>query len=85
MTSAEPPKYIKILLMLKKKDEVSDEFFHQYWRGNHVDLAIANKKFTDKVIRYNQVSSLRLDSFIVQTYRLSETPLIIYVFEGSAC
>ncbi|KAF2489791.1 hypothetical protein BU16DRAFT_420422, partial [Lophium mytilinum] len=47
-------KYIKVSLMLKKRDEVTDEFFHQYWRGNHVDLAMANQKFMEKVVRYNQ-------------------------------
>ncbi|KAF2735797.1 hypothetical protein EJ04DRAFT_188757 [Polyplosphaeria fusca] len=46
--------FIRIQLCLKKKDEVSDEFFHDYWKGNHVKLALENKKFTDKVIRYNQ-------------------------------
>jgi hypothetical protein len=47
--------YIRVQLCLKKKDEVSDEFFHNYWKGNHVKLALENKKFRDKVIRYNQV------------------------------
>ncbi|KAL1611845.1 hypothetical protein SLS60_000066 [Paraconiothyrium brasiliense] len=46
--------YIRVQLCLKKKDEVSDEFFHDYWKGNHVKLALQNKKFRDKVIRYNQ-------------------------------
>ncbi|KAF2468934.1 uncharacterized protein BDR25DRAFT_230196 [Lindgomyces ingoldianus] len=53
---AEPvnPPYVRVMLCLKKKDEVTDEFFHDYWKGNHVKLALENKKFVDKVIRYNQ-------------------------------
>ncbi|KAL5371326.1 hypothetical protein DPSP01_014345 [Paraphaeosphaeria sporulosa] len=46
--------YIRVQLCIKKKDEVSDKFFHDYWKGNHVKLALENKKFVDKVIRYNQ-------------------------------
>jgi hypothetical protein len=46
---------LRVQLCLKKKDDVTDEFFHDYWRGNHVKLALENKKFVDKVIRYNQV------------------------------
>ena len=49
------PPFIRVQLCLKKKDEVSDEFFHNYWKGNHVKLALENKNFVDKVIRYNQV------------------------------
>ncbi|KAF2681421.1 hypothetical protein K458DRAFT_391809 [Lentithecium fluviatile CBS 122367] len=45
---------LRVQLCLKKKDEVTDEFFHDYWRGNHVKLALENKKFVDKVVRYNQ-------------------------------
>ena len=47
---------LRVQLCLKKKDDVTDEFFHDYWRGNHVKLALENKKFVDKVVRYNQVS-----------------------------
>ncbi|KAF2251958.1 hypothetical protein BU26DRAFT_561739 [Trematosphaeria pertusa] len=46
--------YIRVQLMLQKKDEVTEEFFHNYWKTNHVKLALENKKFVDKVIRYNQ-------------------------------
>ncbi|KAF2440514.1 hypothetical protein P171DRAFT_319014, partial [Karstenula rhodostoma CBS 690.94] len=45
---------IRVQLCIKKKDEVSDEFFHDYWKVNHVKLALENKKFCEKVIRYNQ-------------------------------
>ncbi|ORY15282.1 EthD domain-containing protein, partial [Clohesyomyces aquaticus] len=48
------PPCIRIMLCLKKKDEVTDEFFHDYWKGNHVKLALENAKFVDKVLRYNQ-------------------------------
>jgi hypothetical protein len=58
MAEPEALPFIRVQLCLKKKDEVTDEFFHNYWKGNHVRLALENKKFVDKVIRYNQVSSL---------------------------
>ncbi|KAF2011498.1 hypothetical protein BU24DRAFT_282677 [Aaosphaeria arxii CBS 175.79] len=45
---------IRVQLCLKKKDEVTDDFFHNYWKGNHVNLALENKNFVDCVIRYNQ-------------------------------
>ncbi|KAF2264729.1 hypothetical protein CC78DRAFT_543778 [Lojkania enalia] len=53
---AEPTKLpcVRVQLCLKKKDDVSDEFFHNYWKGNHVKLALENKKFASNVIRYNQ-------------------------------
>jgi hypothetical protein len=49
---------LRVQLCLKKKDDVTDEFFHDYWRGNHVKLALENPKFVDKVVRYNQVCCL---------------------------
>jgi hypothetical protein len=49
---------IRVQLCLMKKDEVTDEFFHNYWRGNHVKLALENRKFVEKVLRYNQVSCI---------------------------
>jgi hypothetical protein len=48
--------FIRIQLCINKKDEVTDQFFHDYWRGNHVKLALENEKFKNKVIRYNQVN-----------------------------
>lgn len=52
--------HIRVQLCLQKKDEVTDAFFHDYWRGNHVKLALENKKFKEKVIRYNQACLLCL-------------------------
>jgi hypothetical protein len=47
--------FIRVQLYIKKKDDITDQFFHDYWRGNHVKLALENKNFVDRVIRYNQV------------------------------
>lgn len=48
-------KYVKISLYLNKLDDISNEQFTNYWRTNHVKLAMKNKTFTDRVRRYNQV------------------------------
>lgn len=52
----EPGKYLKVTVFVKKKPEVTDEYFHAYWANNHIVPALANKNFMDKVRRYNQVS-----------------------------
>ena len=48
-------KYLKITLCLNKRDDLTNAEFSDYWRTNHVDLAMNNKTFTDRVRRYNQV------------------------------
>lgn len=52
-----PGQYVKISLYLKKLPHISDDYFHAYWANNHLVPAFANKKFMDKVRRYNQVGS----------------------------
>ncbi|OAA57404.1 Dimeric alpha-beta barrel [Niveomyces insectorum RCEF 264] len=49
-----PGKYLKVSLFLRKKPDVSDEYFHAYWRNNHLKPAFANETFAGKVRRYNQ-------------------------------
>ena len=51
-----PPKYVKIMLYLHKKPDMTLEQFQEHWKGQHVKLALENEKFVDKVRRYNQVS-----------------------------
>jgi hypothetical protein len=63
-----PGKYLKISLYLKKKPEVTDEYFHAYWANNHIAPALLNKDFVSKVRRYNQVSPALL----------RKTPLVEY-------
>jgi hypothetical protein len=80
MAEPENLPFIRVQLCLKKKDEVTDEFFHNYWKGNHVKLALENKKFVDKVIRYNQVSLLTPsfpDSNITPSYDPLRTLLML--------
>jgi hypothetical protein len=50
-----PGKYIKVSLFLRKKDDVSDEFFHAYWANNHLIPAFRNETFMSKARRYCQV------------------------------
>ncbi|KAK5712555.1 hypothetical protein LTR17_017936 [Elasticomyces elasticus] len=47
--------YIKISLFLKKLPNVSDEFFHNHWETQHIDIAKRNKTFMAKTRKYNQV------------------------------
>lgn len=47
-------KYVKITMFLKKLPHVSQEYFSAYWANNHVAPALRNKKFREKVRRYNQ-------------------------------
>ncbi|CAK7233734.1 hypothetical protein SCUCBS95973_008696 [Sporothrix curviconia] len=49
-----PEKYLKVSLYLRKLPEVSDEYFHGYWRNNHLVPAFANETFMSKVRKYNQ-------------------------------
>lgn len=51
-----PGKYLKVSLFLRKLPNVSDEYFHGYWRNNHLVPAFANETFMSKVRKYNQVS-----------------------------
>ncbi|KAK3076220.1 hypothetical protein LTS18_013590, partial [Coniosporium uncinatum] len=46
--------YVKVSLYLKKIADISDEQFHQHWKGQHVEIAMRNKTFTDRVRKYNQ-------------------------------
>lgn len=50
-----PGKYAKVSLFLRKRPDLSDEYFHAYWANNHVTPAFENKIFMEKVRRYNQV------------------------------
>ncbi|KAK0948029.1 hypothetical protein LTR29_000553 [Friedmanniomyces endolithicus] len=51
----EDKQYLKISLFLRKQPHVSDEFFHQHWETQHVDVALRNKTFAAKARKYNQV------------------------------
>ncbi|KAF2099273.1 hypothetical protein NA57DRAFT_74775 [Rhizodiscina lignyota] len=46
--------YVKISLFLKKLPNISDEQFHEHWKGQHVKLAMQNKLFANKTRKYNQ-------------------------------
>jgi len=61
--------FIRVQLCLMKQDEVTDEFFHNYWRGNHVKLALENKKFVEKV--YGITKSVVSPEPLLQTFTYS--------------
>ncbi|KIV98510.1 uncharacterized protein PV09_09687 [Verruconis gallopava] len=54
--SAKP--YLKISLFIKKLPQISAEQFRAHWKGQHVDIAKANKTFMKNVRKYNQVHIL---------------------------
>lgn len=49
-----PKQYLKVSLFLKKIPTISDEQFHEHWKGQHVRIAIENKVFMGKTRKYNQ-------------------------------
>ncbi|KAK4561070.1 hypothetical protein LTR86_005025 [Recurvomyces mirabilis] len=52
---AERKHYLKISFFLKKQPHLTDEQFHQHWKGPHADIALRNKTFVAKTRKYNQV------------------------------
>jgi hypothetical protein len=63
-------KKIRIMLFIKKLDDISDQQFHSYWKKHHVDMAMKVEAFKDKTRRYSQVLPLRsqLKAFPLGTY-----------------
>ncbi|KAK5724264.1 Mediator of RNA polymerase II transcription subunit 7 [Elasticomyces elasticus] len=47
--------YLKISLFLKKQPNITEEFFHEHWKTQHVDVALRNRTFASKARKYNQV------------------------------
>lgn len=50
-----PGKYIKITIFLKKKADITDEYFHAYWLHNHTHQFLKTKAFKTLVRKYSQV------------------------------
>ncbi|KAI6784980.1 uncharacterized protein J7T54_008074 [Emericellopsis cladophorae] len=49
-----PGRYIKISLFLKRRPDVTEEYFHAYWLHNHTNLFLGVKAFKELVRKYNQ-------------------------------
>ncbi|KAL3470508.1 hypothetical protein BJX99DRAFT_264189 [Aspergillus californicus] len=47
-------KYVKIMMYLKRRPDVSDEQFHHRWSKEHVEIALSNPVFKSKILRFNQ-------------------------------
>lgn len=57
--------YYRILLLFKKRPDVTEEYFHTHWKTVHADLTMAGKNIGVRVSRYVQVSSpIILSSFL---------------------
>ncbi|KAI1387357.1 uncharacterized protein F4822DRAFT_280046 [Hypoxylon trugodes] len=50
-------KLVKLTFLIKKRDDISLEEFHRYWRENHRKLAVSTPIFREKVVRYTQYHS----------------------------
>lgn len=50
-----PGPYFKVTIFFRKRADLTDDYFHTYWRKNHCDLALDSKVFMGKVRRYSQV------------------------------
>lgn len=49
--------YYHIMLLFKKRPDVTEEYFHMHWKTVHADLTVAGKNIGIMVSRYVQVSS----------------------------
>lgn len=47
--------YLKVSLFLKKLPSITDEQFHNHWKGTHKDVALQIPLFKQVVRKYNQV------------------------------
>ena len=54
-----PAKLVKVSLFLKKRPDISDDYFRAYWYHNHRVLFVDTKAFRKYVRKYNQVSAPR--------------------------
>lgn len=50
-----PGKYIRVSIQIKKRPDVSFEYFSAYWANNHVAKTAADIRGSSPVKRYNQV------------------------------
>jgi hypothetical protein len=46
---------VKIMMFIKKKPEIESELFRKHWWTTHVDIAMSNPIFREKVQRFSQV------------------------------
>lgn len=61
-----PGKYIKVTIFLKKKDGITDEYFHSYWLHNHTHRFLKTKAFKTLCRKYSQVPSSLLSVWMQQ-------------------
>jgi hypothetical protein len=79
-----PGRYVKVSLFLRKRADLSDDYFHAYWANNHVKPAFESPIFMEKVRRYNQVClSLQRKFTSLRLFFLSRCPLIACSSAGS--
>lgn len=47
--------YIRFLMCIKKRADISDEKFHEWWKTVHADLAVSVSGFGGHCVRYVQL------------------------------
>ncbi len=53
-------KYLKISAFVNKLDNVTSEYFDEYWTKCNIPLALNCRDFTQNVVKFNQVRSAYL-------------------------
>jgi hypothetical protein len=54
----QPGRYVKISVFLKKRPDITDDYFRTYWYHNHAILFVKSAAFQKYVVKYNQVEPL---------------------------
>lgn len=60
---------IKVTELVRKLPNITDDQFHAYWANAHVHRVLSVKAFTDRIVRYNQVSLLLVPYHVKLTTR----------------
>jgi hypothetical protein len=47
--------YFRFLILFKRKEGITEEWFHQYWSSVHADMTMAMKGTGMRLLRYVQV------------------------------
>jgi hypothetical protein len=56
-SSNEQP-YLRLLIFITKRPDISDEKFHSWWKSVHADLSVTAPGWNVHVLRYVQVRDI---------------------------
>ncbi|KAF2034570.1 hypothetical protein EK21DRAFT_56094 [Setomelanomma holmii] len=63
--------YLRFLMFIKKRPDISDEKFHEWWKTVHADLAVAVESFGGHCVRYVQLHQTAEHKKEAEKYGLS--------------